>query len=149
MSFRSWTLLAAALPYALAAGGGEDDEAEKEASLLNDRIIKYVGWTWACIVATLLIYRWTLNLLQHVRQLANLNHGTSSDSKQRYFSIPDETWAGIKRHLILAPLFRRRHNREFKLSAAMNVGTLPGRMQSFVSLRKTVAHSRSSLTALL
>lgn len=125
-----WLLLAAA-PYAFASGGGGGDEGENEASILNNKMIKYTGWTWACIVGTLLIYRWTLSLLQHVRQLANLNHGTSSDGRQRYFSIPDETWARIKRHFIVAPLFNRRHNREFRLSAAINVGILPGRMQSF------------------
>lgn len=123
-------MLAAALPYVVAKGGG-DEEAEKEASILNDKMIKYTGWTWACIIGTLLTYHWTLKLLQHVRQLANLNHGTSSDGRQRYFSIPDETWAKIKRHFIAAPLFRRRHNREFRLSAAINVGVLPGRMQGF------------------
>lgn len=123
-------LLFCVVPSALASGGGPS-EAEKAASILNNKMIKYTGWTWACIIATLLVYRWTLSLLQHVRQLANLNHGTSSDGRQRYFSTPDETWARIKRHFIVAPLFTRRHNREFRLSAAMNVGILPGRMQSF------------------
>ncbi|KAF2772942.1 putative FRE ferric reductase-like transmembrane component [Teratosphaeria nubilosa] len=56
---------------------------------------------------------------------------TSSDGRQRYFSIPDEKFAKIKRHLIVAPLLNRRHNREIKLSAAMNVGTVPARMQTF------------------
>ncbi|KAF7187286.1 Ferric reductase transmembrane component 3 [Pseudocercospora fuligena] len=130
MEFSTWLLLAAALPQAM-AGGGEESASEKAAALVNDKIVKYIGWTWACIIGTLLIYRWTLNLLQHVRRLANLNHGTSSDGRQRYFSIPDETWAKIKRHFIVAPLFRRRHNREFRMSAAINMGTLPGRMQSF------------------
>ncbi|KAK6431979.1 hypothetical protein LTR95_011853 [Oleoguttula sp. CCFEE 5521] len=36
----------------------------------------------------------------------------------------------MKNHLITAPLLKRRHNREFKLSAATNVGTLPGRLQT-------------------
>ncbi|CAK1354516.1 hypothetical protein CB0940_01646 [Cercospora beticola] len=126
-----WLLLAAS-PYAMAAGGGgPPSESERLASLLNDKMIKYTGVTWACIIATLLVYHWTIKLLHHVRQLANLNHGTSSDGRQRYFSLPDETWSRIKRHFIIAPLFSRRHNREFRLSAAANVGILPGRMQSF------------------
>lgn len=125
----TWLLIAAAAPYVTADGG--DAEAEAAAGLLNNKTIKYTGITWAAIILCLLVYRWTLNLIQHVRQLANLNHGTSSDGRQRYFSIPDETWAKIKRYLIVAPLFNRRHNREFRLSAAVNVGTLPGRMQTF------------------
>lgn len=129
-------LLAAFLPYTLAAGGSSSSSGGSEAyvptpaDLENVRICKYTAWTWAAIVGALLVYRWTLYLLRHVRQLANLNHGTSSDGRQRYFSMPDENFAMIKRYLIAAPLFRKRHNREFKLSAAMNVGTLPGRLQS-------------------
>lgn len=128
MASWTWALLAAAIPYALAE---EESAAEEEASIINDKMVKYIGWTWAAIIGIVLMYRWTLKLLQHVRQLANLNHGTSSDGRQRYFSIPDERWAKFKRHWLSAPLLRRRHNREFRLSAAVNVGTLPGRMQSF------------------
>lgn len=127
---RTWLAIAAVAPSVLADGGG-DEAAEAAASLLNDKTIKYTAITWAAIIFCLLVYRWTLNLIQHVRQLANLNHGTSSDGRQRYFSIPDENWSKIKRYLIVAPLFNRRHNREFRLSAAINVGTLPGRMQTF------------------
>lgn len=129
MLAQTWLAIAAAAPFVMADGGGAQDEAKAEA--LNGKTVTYIGITWAAILLSLLVYRWTLNLIQHVRQLANLNHGTSSDGRQRYFSIPDETWAKIKRHLILAPLFRRRHNREFRLSAAINVGTLPVRMQTF------------------
>ncbi|KAM3415591.1 Ferric/cupric reductase transmembrane component 2 [Cercospora zeina] len=125
-----WLLLAAS-PYALAAGGGPPSESEKLASLLNDKMIKYTGVTWAGIIVILLVYRWVIKLLHHVRQLANLNHGSSCDGRQRYFSLPDETWSRIKRHFIIAPLFSRRHNREFRLSSAANVGILPGRIQSF------------------
>ncbi|KAK4636285.1 Ferric reductase transmembrane component 3 [Fulvia fulva] len=127
----TWVLLAAAMPYARAE---RDDTAEKAAALLNDKTVKYIGWTWGMIIAIVLIYRWTLHLLQHIRKLANLYHGTSSDGRQRYFSIPDDRWAKFKRHWLSAPLLSKRHNREFKLSAAMNVGTLPGRMQTFFLL---------------
>ena len=132
MAITTWALLAAALPVAL-AGGPEMTPAEAEAKRISEaenwRLIKYTAWTWACIVGALLFYRLTRQLLQHVRRIANLNVGTSSDSRQRYFSIPHETWAKMKRYVILAPLWRKRHNREFKLSAAVNVGTLPSRLQ--------------------
>lgn len=124
----AWSLLLATVPYVLAH---DDEEGPSPSDIVNEKMIKYIGWTWAAIIGIVLIYRWTLYLLQHVRRLANLNHGTSSDGRQRYFSIPNETWARLKRHWISAPLLKRRHNREFKLSAAVNVGTLPGRMQTF------------------
>jgi len=126
MASAKWLLLAATiLPFAYA------DEAPSQSDIINTKMVNYIGWTWAGIIAVVLIYRWTLYLLMHVRRLANLNHGTSSDGRQRYFSIPDANWAFFKRHWISAPLFRKRHNREFQASAAVNVGTLPGRMQTF------------------
>ena len=131
MAFSTALLFAASLPFAFAGGDEGPPTPEQLASYgRNHSIVQYMGITWASIIAALLAYRWTIYLLQHVRQLANLNHGTTSDGRQRYFSIPDATFAKVKRYLITAPLFRKRHNREFHLSAAMNVGTLPGRMQA-------------------
>ena len=104
-------IVAALLEPALA---WEPSAADLAAWAKNWDMCKYTAFTWACIVGVLLIYRWTTELLHHIRRIANLNHGTSSDSKQRYFTIPDERWASFKRHFILAPLFRKRHNREFQ-----------------------------------
>lgn len=135
MSSQTRLLSAAILPsLAMAAGAYKkspaEEAAERAAEEVNNKMLKYTAITWAAVILCLLFYRWAIYFLQHIRQLANLNHGTSSDGRQRYFSIPDSNWAKIKRHLIVAPLFNRRHNREFRLSAAINVGTLPGRMQT-------------------
>lgn len=105
----------------------EEINAENE----NWKLIKYTAWTWACIVAALLAYRVAIRLLRNVRRVANLSHGTAGNNNQLYFTIPDENWAKFKRYWLIAPLFRKRHMREFKLSAAMNVGTLPSRIQCF------------------
>ena len=107
---------------------------EPIAKAANAKVMRYTAWTWVAVVSAMLIYRWGLVLLRHVRRLANLNHGTSSDGKQRYFSIPDENYSKVKRDLITAPLWKKRHNREFKLSAATNMGTLPGRLQTLFLL---------------
>ena len=131
MALTTLVLLAATLPFTL-ADGYQPTAHDLAAWAQNWNMCKYTAFTWTCIVGVLLIYRWSLNLLHHIRRIANLNHGTSSDNKQRYFSIPDEKWARFKRYFIVAPLFRKRHNREFKLSAAINVGTLPSRAQSFM-----------------
>ena len=82
------TLLAATLPVAFAqapsgnsssshgSSGGHSDEpyVPTAADIENWQICKYTAWTWAAIVAALLIFRWTRYLLHHVRRLANLNH---------------------------------------------------------------------------
>lgn len=132
----AFTLLAA-IPYAMAGPPTRtpkqeaNDPVAKEA---NMKVMRYTAWTWVAIVCSMLIYRWGLVLLRHVRRLSNLNHGTSSDSKQKYFSIPSDGYAKVKRDIITAPLWKKRHNREFKLSAAANMGTLPGRLQTMFLL---------------
>ena len=132
----AWTLLAA-LPYAMAGAPLKtpaqiaNEPIAKEA---NAKVMRYTAWTWVAVVSAMLVYRWGLVLLRHVRRLSNLNHGTSSDSKQRYFTIPDDNYSKVKRDLITAPLWKKRHNREFKLSAAANMGVLPGRLQTLFLL---------------
>lgn len=139
----SLALLAATIPLTLAWGTETPAQLAIEAEEENEtwKIVRYMAWTWIAVVGVTFIYRWTIYLLQHIRQLANLNHGSAADSKQRYFTIPDENWAKIKRHLITAPLLRKRHHREFNMSEAVNVGTLPGRLQTLFLLGMS-SHAR-------
>lgn len=59
---------------------------------------------------------------------------TGTDS-QRYWAVPRSQWIPLlKKHVLYAPLFRNRHNREIQLSSAVNMGTLPTRMQTFLLL---------------
>nr|POE88212.1 hypothetical protein CFP56_11441 [Quercus suber] len=132
-AFRTLALLAAVLPRSFAAQPSETPEELAAEALVEDenwKIVRYIAWTWIAVVGVTFIYRWTIYLFQHIRQLANLHNGSAGDGKQRYFSIPHENWAKVKRYLITAPLLKKRHNREFKMSAAINVGTLPSRLQT-------------------
>lgn len=53
--------------------------------------------------------------------------------KQGYWRISQWSWMpGLKKHIIYAPFWSKRHNREFRLSAAINVGTLPSRLHSLL-----------------
>ncbi|KAI1969881.1 hypothetical protein LOZ53_006365 [Ophidiomyces ophidiicola] len=48
--------------------------------------------------------------------------------QQRFWGIEESpTWSKLKKHFLYAPLGRKRHNREFQISTAVNVGTLPSR----------------------
>ncbi|KAL1843883.1 hypothetical protein VTJ49DRAFT_6826 [Mycothermus thermophilus] len=50
---------------------------------------------------------------------------------------------GLKRGLIYAPLWKKRHNREIRLSSAVNMGTLPSRLHAlilFIYLASNVAY---------
>lgn len=41
-------------------------------------------------------------------------------------------WPWIKQQITYAPLWKKRHNREFRLSSAINVGTLPSRFHTIL-----------------
>lgn len=74
-----------------------------------------------------MLYRGISVIYAQIRLLVSLN-----TEDQRYFASPSgELIPWLKKHIIYAPLFRVRHNREFQLSAAINVGTLPTRYQAF------------------
>ena len=79
----------------------------------------------AAFVFLVFVYRVISYSVQYIRHLTALNNNT-----QRYFAVPNSTWATVKNSIIYAPLFRKRHNHEFKLSAAINMGTLPTRFQT-------------------
>lgn len=78
----------------------------------------------------LLLYRLTSTAYAQLRLMVSLN-----SENQRFFAAPA---AGlepfIKKHILYAPLFRVRHNRELRLSSALNMGTLPTRFQAFFLL---------------
>ncbi|ATY62639.1 ferric reductase like transmembrane component [Cordyceps militaris] len=53
--------------------------------------------------------------------------------KQTYWKISQWSWMpGLKTNLIYAPLWKKRHNREIRLSSAINVGTLPSRLHMVI-----------------
>ncbi|KAL4970516.1 ferric reductase family protein [Aspergillus stella-maris] len=65
--------------------------------------------------------------LRHITSL------TASRREQTFWSIENSPlWSNIKKHLLYAPLGRKRHNREIQLSTAVNVGTLPSRFQTIL-----------------
>lgn len=63
-----------------------------------------------------------------------LRHAAAAGNEKQAFWAHNHTywWPLLKRHLVYAPLWRHRHNREFQLSAAINVGTLPGRYHALL-----------------
>ena len=60
---------------------------------------------------------------------------SASRRQQTFWSVEaSPTWARLKKHVMYAPLGRKRHNREIQLSSAVNVGTLPSRFQAVLIL---------------
>jgi hypothetical protein len=104
------------------AGAGKSDSSYE---LLN----LHYGWlllgAFAAASALLFLWKTSIRINDYVRRLVNLNN-----DKQRFFVQADSRLAWFKEHLEYAPLFRTRHNREFQLSRAVNMGVLPSRLQS-------------------
>lgn len=66
----------------------------------------------------------------YLRLLTSLG---ASRRQQAYFSIERSSiWTNVKKHILYAPLGRKRHNREIQLSTAVNIGTLPSRFQTIL-----------------
>jgi hypothetical protein len=68
-------------------------------------------------------------------QLRRVSAMSAPRDKQNYFRVAQWSWMPfIKKHILYAPLWSKRHNREIKLSSAINVGTLPSRFHFIVLL---------------
>ena len=96
-----------------------------------DDSLTYVLWvSVGALFLVILCVRFGQMANAHLRHLLNLN---ASPHQQSYWS-EDRTaiWPKLKKNLIYAPLWKKRHNREFQLSRAVNVGTLPSRLHSLI-----------------
>ncbi|ERS99683.1 uncharacterized protein SPSK_08899 [Sporothrix schenckii 1099-18] len=92
--------------------------------LENRLLAKYLLLIVGSVAAAMFVYRATYALLRHVRTVTSLQNET-----QRYYARPHAKTSWLKRNLVYAPIFHKRHNREIQLSSAVNIGTLPTRLQ--------------------
>lgn len=108
------------------AAGAAGANAAIDAALENTNLSNYLYYILAVSAALIITYKVYMTLLRYMRTVSSLNNST-----QHYFA--QESWrdAFFKRSVQYAPLFRKRHNREFALSSAVNMGTLPTRLQLF------------------
>ncbi|PKS09535.1 hypothetical protein jhhlp_004152 [Lomentospora prolificans] len=82
-------------------------------------------WTLGIMGLTILAVRLVEILWMHIRQVSSMS---VAGERQNFWKYSQWSWLPtFKRHFLYAPLWKKRHNREIKLSAAMNMGTLPSR----------------------
>jgi hypothetical protein len=124
MSSNRFMAVRAAAPAQTGAAAAAAKALQANAAIFNQDFYDYLFIICGSLVAALLVWRVGIESVKYVRTLTCLNNDT-----QRYFTLPSEGFANFKKHVLYAPIFRKRHNREFQLSAAMNVGTLPTRLQ--------------------
>ncbi|SPJ89785.1 related to ferric reductase [Fusarium torulosum] len=83
-------------------------------------------WTLGIMALIILSIRTVEILWARLRQVSAMN---VPGQKQGYWRISQWSWMpNMKKNLIYAPLWNKRHNREFKLSSAISMGTLPSRL---------------------
>lgn len=99
-------------------------EAQKWGEQNNEELSNYLFIICGAVAVAVIFWKLADKINKTVRKVACLNN-----DRQRYFAIPSSTLASVKRHILYAPVFRKRHNREIQLSKAVNIGTLPTRFQ--------------------
>ncbi|KAJ5212000.1 uncharacterized protein N7498_003646 [Penicillium cinerascens] len=93
----------------------------------SDTLARYTILILGCVAALYLAWQIWFRFTAHLRRLS-----TFGDDRQQYFVPAHGTFSWVKEHLIYAPLFRTRHNREMQLSSAINMGTLPSRFHGLL-----------------
>lgn len=97
---------------------------------LNLLIKDIMWWTLGVAALCVLAVRITELLWAKLRQVSAMS---VRGEKQNFWKFQQWNWMpGMKTKLIYAPLWRKRHNREFRLSTAVSMGTLPSRFHSLV-----------------
>ena len=95
----------------------------------NWLFVSILVWSFVILCVATLAYRTLVRGNRHVRQLATMDKRTR---QQFFLENHSNIWSGLKKHLLYAPLFTKRHNRELQLSRAISVGTLPGRFHTLL-----------------
>lgn len=114
-----------------ARSGGGDYEmtpemiaAAKEASDDNEMLSDYLYIICGAVSVAVILWKVLEIANKWTRTVVCINN-----DHQRYFALPRPKLAALKKHLLYAPVLRKRHNREIQMSTAINVGTLPTRFQ--------------------
>ncbi|KAJ5466036.1 hypothetical protein N7530_009823 [Penicillium desertorum] len=97
----------------------------------RDVIFTQIIYTSLAIVAFVLFCGRVAQISHaYLRQIT----ASSANKQQQTFWAQEQStwWSSIKKYILYAPLGKKRHNRELQLSSAVNVGTLPSRLQTIL-----------------
>ncbi|KAI9767299.1 MAG: hypothetical protein M1835_007053 [Candelina submexicana] len=92
---------------------------------MNHLLVSFLWLSMAGLCIFIFVARFTQMGNAYIRHLFSL----SATSEQLSFWAENRTriWPKIKKHFTYAPIWKKRHNREIRLSTALNFGTLPSR----------------------
>ncbi|OAL39070.1 hypothetical protein AYO20_01821 [Fonsecaea nubica] len=101
-----------------------------------------VRMLWLSIIVALTIVfalRLSQLFVSYIRNIYCMT--TEKSSQQNYYAVDHfSIWSWLKKHVVYAPLWKKRHNREFQLSGAVNYGTLPSRIHSILLIAYAITN---------
>ncbi|KAJ5961269.1 FAD-binding 8 [Penicillium vulpinum] len=97
----------------------------------RDVIITRIIYISLCVVAFVL-FCGRVGQISHAYLRRITANGATHRQQNFWAQERSSWWSNIKKHILYAPLGRKRHNRELQLSSAVNVGTLPSRLQTIL-----------------
>lgn len=94
-------------------------------------LFKDMLW-WSLGIVALIIL--TIRLIEiSWAKLRQVSAMCQDGEKQNYWKFSQWSWMpSLKKNIIYAPLWNKRHNREIRISSAINVGTLPSRLHAIL-----------------
>ena len=94
------------------------------AELLSSKSASSLNYVAVALILSALLYRAIIGVVRYIRTLACLN-----SDRQLLFLKPSQVLAFVKKQVMDAPLFRKRHTGELRLSSAVSGGDLPTRLE--------------------
>ncbi|KAI9770133.1 MAG: hypothetical protein M1840_003583 [Geoglossum simile] len=92
--------------------------------LLTRKLAFNLNYVAIALILSTFLYRIIVSGVRYVRTLACLG-----SDRQLLFLRPNQVFAFVKKHVMDAPLFHKRHIGELKLSSAVSGGDLPTRLE--------------------
>lgn len=98
---------------------------------MDARLVKLLWLSIIVVLTVVFAIRLAQLFVSYIRNIYCMN--TTQLSQQKYYTIDHVAiWPWLKKNIIYAPLWKKRHNREFQISRAVNYGTLPGRIHTIL-----------------
>ena len=98
---------------------------------MDARLVKMLWLSIITAVVVVFAVRLAQLFVSYIRNIHCMT--TEKPSQQNYYSVDHlPLWGKLKKNVIYAPLWNKRHNRELQLSGAISYGTLPSRIHTIV-----------------
>jgi hypothetical protein len=99
---------------------------EKLQDKLDWEMIRGIVYLWIGLFILMALGLIALSFHRYLRLTSCLSPGNN----QAYFATVWKPWGLLKKNFLLAPLGKKRHHREFKLTSTLHGGSLPSRAQT-------------------